>query len=86
MTYAHRRGAFELGGIRDQDHVPGIRDDRLPAGSVLLFREPSVWDRYKWLIVGSAFMRLLEKPGPVVEMQAKLAALAKTLRAALDEG
>lgn len=32
----------------------GIREDRLPAGSVVLFREPSVWDRYKWIIIGSA--------------------------------
>jgi PAS domain S-box-containing protein len=31
----------------------GIREDRLPAGSVVLFREPGVWDRYKWPIVGS---------------------------------
>jgi signal transduction histidine kinase len=32
----------------------GIREDRLPAGSVVLFREPSAWDRYKWIIIASA--------------------------------
>ena len=32
----------------------GITEDRLPAGSVIRFREPGVWDRYKWAIVGSA--------------------------------
>ena len=32
----------------------GIREASLPAGSVVLFREPSVWDRYKWIVIGSA--------------------------------
>lgn len=31
-----------------------ISEDRLPAGSSVLFREPGVWQRYKWPIVGSA--------------------------------
>jgi PAS domain S-box-containing protein len=31
-----------------------ISGNRLPAGSVVLFREPGVWERYKWAIVGSA--------------------------------
>ena len=31
----------------------GISEDRLPAGSAVLFREQGVWERYKWAIVGS---------------------------------
>ena len=31
----------------------GISEDRLPAGSAVLFREPGAWERYKWPIVGS---------------------------------
>ena len=31
----------------------GISEDRLPAGSAVLFREPGVWERYRWAIVGS---------------------------------
>ena len=30
----------------------GIRPDRLPAGSVIEFREPSPWELYRWHIVG----------------------------------
>ena len=32
----------------------GIPESRLPAGSVVLFREPGVWERSKWLIIASA--------------------------------
>ena len=32
----------------------GISEDRLPPGSVIQFREPGVWDQYKWAIVGGA--------------------------------
>jgi tryptophan synthase alpha chain len=38
------------------------------------------------IIVGSAFVRHLETPAPLPETQEKLAALARTLRAALEEG
>ncbi len=31
----------------------GISENRLPAGSVVRFREPGVWQRFKWVIVGS---------------------------------
>ena len=31
----------------------GISEDRLPAGSLVRFREPGVWDRFKWVIIGS---------------------------------
>lgn len=30
----------------------GIRPDRLPAGSVIEFREPTLWEQYRWRIVG----------------------------------
>ena len=32
----------------------GIGEDRLPAGSVVRFREPGVWERYRSAIVGAA--------------------------------
>jgi C4-dicarboxylate-specific signal transduction histidine kinase len=32
----------------------GISESRLPVGTVVRFREPSVWDLYKWHIVGGA--------------------------------
>ena len=31
----------------------GISDKRLPPGSVVRFREPGVWERYRWIIAGS---------------------------------
>ncbi len=32
-----------------------ISDDRLPPGSIVLFREPTVWERYrKWIITGGS--------------------------------
>jgi two-component system, cell cycle sensor histidine kinase and response regulator CckA len=31
----------------------GIREDRLPAGSIVRFREFTVWQRHKWRIVGA---------------------------------
>ena len=30
----------------------GISEDRLPPGSSILFREPTVWQRYRWYIAG----------------------------------
>ena len=32
----------------------GISEARLPAGSIVQFRQPSVWDQYRRYIVGSA--------------------------------
>jgi hypothetical protein len=29
----------------------GISEDRLPAGSIVQFREPTVWEQYRWLVV-----------------------------------
>ena len=43
-------------------------------------------DHCDGVIVGSAVVRCLETAGPVAEMQAKVSGLARTLRAALDEG
>lgn len=30
-----------------------VSENRLPTGSIVLFREPGVWERDKWLIIGS---------------------------------
>ena len=32
----------------------GIRADRLPEGSIVHYREPSVWERFRWFIVAGA--------------------------------
>ena len=32
----------------------GVREDRLPAGTILLYREPSMWEAYRWRILGAA--------------------------------
>ena len=37
-----------------------IRESRLPAGSVVLFREPSLWKLYKWQIVGTVFLIIFQ--------------------------
>jgi two-component system, cell cycle sensor histidine kinase and response regulator CckA len=37
-----------------------IPEDRLPSSSVELFREPSLWDRYRWLILAAISLCLLE--------------------------
>nr|WP_281720697.1 ATP-binding protein [Nitrosomonas nitrosa] len=29
----------------------GVADDRLPAGSVILFKDPSLWEKYRWQII-----------------------------------
>ena len=38
----------------------GLKESRLPPGSVILFRESSVWERYRWPIVGGLVLILLE--------------------------
>ena len=38
----------------------GLDEKRLPAGTVVRFREPSVWQTYKWYIVGGSSLMLLE--------------------------
>jgi signal transduction histidine kinase len=38
----------------------GIPEDRLPAGTIVRYREPTIWDAYKWRIVGAAALCLAE--------------------------
>ncbi len=38
----------------------GISEDRLPPGSIVQFRELTVWERYKWQIVAAVSVCLLE--------------------------
>jgi signal transduction histidine kinase len=37
-----------------------IRESDLPPGSAILFRQPSAWERYRWLIIGVAAILALE--------------------------
>ena len=38
----------------------GIREDDLPPGSIVRYREPTVWDLYKWYILGAMFLLVVE--------------------------
>jgi signal transduction histidine kinase len=38
----------------------GLKEDRLPPGSVIRFRQPSVWRQYRWAIVGALALIALE--------------------------
>jgi PAS domain S-box-containing protein len=38
----------------------GISEARLPAGSEVRFREPSLWERYRWRIMGVASLILIQ--------------------------
>jgi signal transduction histidine kinase len=38
----------------------GISESRLPPGSEILFREPTAWERYRWQIVVTAIVVLLQ--------------------------
>jgi signal transduction histidine kinase/ABC-type uncharacterized transport system substrate-binding protein len=38
----------------------GISEDRLPPGSSVRFRVPSIWDEYKWYLLGIVFLILLQ--------------------------
>ena len=38
----------------------GISETRLPAGSLIRFRQPSLWDQYKFYIVGAAGVAVLQ--------------------------
>lgn len=37
-----------------------IPESSLPAGSVVLFRQPSIWETYRWYIIGGALLCLLQ--------------------------
>ncbi len=38
----------------------GIRESRLPEGSTVMFRSPSVWQAYRWQMLGIAGVVLLQ--------------------------
>jgi signal transduction histidine kinase len=38
----------------------GLKEVRLPPGSVIRFREPSAWERYRWPIIGTLTLVLLQ--------------------------
>jgi PAS domain S-box-containing protein len=38
----------------------GISEDRLPPGSTVFFREPTLWDRYKWRIIAAVSLLVVE--------------------------
>jgi signal transduction histidine kinase len=38
----------------------GIAEGRLPAGTIVRYREPTMWDAYKWRIVGAAALCVAE--------------------------
>jgi signal transduction histidine kinase len=38
----------------------GLKENRLPPGSVIRFKEPSLWDQYRWPIIGALVLILLE--------------------------
>jgi len=71
-----------------------IPESRLPSGSLIQFREPSVWDRYRWTILSAVFVSLLETfliVGLVVNRrklrraETALAELSRTLMKAQDD-
>ena len=41
-------------------HHWGLDESRLPSHSVVLFQEPSVWERHRWLIAGASALLLLQ--------------------------
>src|SRR4051812_3854954 len=38
----------------------GLQEKNLPAGSVVLYRQPTVWEAYRWYIVGGIFLMFVE--------------------------
>jgi signal transduction histidine kinase len=43
-----------------QLHRWGIRESQLPQGSIVLYKEPSAWERYRWLIATAAAVLILQ--------------------------
>ena len=43
-----------------QLHRWGISKDRLPRDSVIRYKEPTFWERYKWRIIGSVSLSIVE--------------------------
>ena len=59
----------------------GLREDRLPPGSVIRFRQPSMWERYRWGIVGALALIVLQSlliAGLVVQRARRKRAEAET--------
>jgi signal transduction histidine kinase len=50
--HTHDQPAFDWRELRRW----GIREARLPAGSIVQFRQPTIWDQYKGYIVGVAVL------------------------------
>jgi formate hydrogenlyase transcriptional activator len=38
----------------------GISEDKLPPGSIIRYRETSVWERYKWYIIGAIALIIIQ--------------------------
>jgi PAS domain S-box-containing protein len=57
-----------------------IGEDRLPAGSVIAFRQPTVWQRYRWWIVGALSVGLLQA-GLIVQLAGNLVRRRRVERA-----
>jgi PAS domain S-box-containing protein len=38
----------------------GLKESDLPPGSIVLYRQPTAWESYKWYIMGGAFLCLIE--------------------------
>ena len=38
----------------------GISEERLPSGSVVLFKEPTFWERYKWRVIGAGALLAMQ--------------------------
>lgn len=38
----------------------GIREDDLPPGSIVRYREPTAWELYQWYILGGIFISIIE--------------------------
>ena len=59
-----------------------VSEDRLPPGSLIQFREPGVWDRFWWVIVGSlsAFVAQSLLIGALLVTRAKRRRVEQSLR------
>jgi hypothetical protein len=67
----------------------GISEARLPAGSIVQFREPTVWEQYRWQITGAfalVFFQAALIGGLLFERQARVRAAAKAEKAMLETG
>ena len=57
-----------------------ISESRLPPGSVIAFRQPTVWEQYRWWFLGALFVALLEG-GLLVQLGVNLAKRRRVERA-----